>query len=397
MEYIKKLKLNHYILFAIVILAGFSIYLSWTSPLSRAVRKGERINAIIIGTDWVDYARHSDTLMFISYDPRTRFLDVISIPRDTHFTPSGYHFRKINEIYAYHFKQKQNDRAACKELQAAVEELFQGRIAIPYYFRIDYAGFKKFIDYLGGVTIDIEEPMHYDDNWGKLHIHFDPGKQRLNGQRALEYVRYRGVAGDIGRIYRQQRFVKAVLARSKNPSLLFRLPQIVKAASQNVCTNFSLWDMMVGSLEMKDVSLKNVRLAQLPGKPKRDYWDIDYDNTNALLDRIFPSTGTVVSTGPRMRVEVWNASGKNGLAEKVCWILRKNGYDVTDWGTYSIRQKRTVITDLTDNLRSAQKISEIIGCGEVITRYDNKHFVDIRVMLGEDCIAGAGTETKFRK
>lgn len=397
MESIKKLKLNQIILILVAAITAVAIYFSWMSPFSRAIRRGERVNAILFGTDWVDYSRHSDTLMFISYDPRTRFLDIISIPRDTRFSPKGYHFRKVNEIYAYNYKLKKSDKLASKELQSAVEELFQNRISIPYFFRIDYASFKKFIDHLGGITIDVEEPMHYDDNWGKLHIHFEPGKQHLNGQKALEYVRYRGAAGDLGRIYRQQRFMKALLARVKNPMLLFRSPQIVKSVSEQIGTNFSLWDMAAGVLELKDLHQKNVRLAQLPGRPKRDYWEIDYDNTNALLDRIFPSSGTVVSPGPKMRVEVWNASGKTGLAEKVCWILRQNGYDVTDWGTYSIRQKKTVILDLTDNMRPAQKISEIIGCGDVLTRYDNKHLVDIRVMLGEDCNAGVNTGTKLRK
>lgn len=397
MEYIKKLKLQHYILIVIAFLVAVSIYLSWTSPFSRAIRKGERVNAILFGTDWVDYSRHSDTLMLVSFDPKSRSLDVISIPRDTRFTPQGFHFRKINEVYAYNFKTKKNDRAASRELLAAVEELFQNRISIPYYFRIDYAGFKKFIDIIGGVTVQIDEPMHYDDNWGKLHIHFEPGTRHLNGQKALEYVRYRGVAGDLGRINRQQLFFKSVMAKSKNPVLLFRLPQVIGVISREITTNFTLWDMTVGALELKDVSIKQLRLAQLPGRPKRDYWEIDYDNTNALLDRILPSTGTVVSNGPKVRVEVWNASGKPGLAERVSWILRQNGFDVTDWGTYSIRQKKTVITDLTDNMRAANKIAEILACGDVITRYDYKHFADIKITLGEDCVAGGQSTNKLRK
>jgi hypothetical protein len=117
----------------------------------------------------------------------------------------------------------------------------------------------------------------------------------------------------------------------------------------------------------------------------------------AMLDRIFPSSGTVVATGPKVHVEVWNASGRPGLAEKISWILRQNGYDVTDWGNYSTMQKKTVIKDLTDNLRAAQKISEIIQCGEVIERYDNKRFADISIELGEDCVIGIGKDTKLKR
>ena len=78
---------------------------------------------------------------------------------------------------------------------------------IHYYAQLDYGGFKKMIDLLGGVPVIVDEPMHYDDNWGKLHIHFEPGKHFLNGQKALEYVRYRGLSGDFGRVLRQQEFL----------------------------------------------------------------------------------------------------------------------------------------------------------------------------------------------
>jgi anionic cell wall polymer biosynthesis LytR-Cps2A-Psr (LCP) family protein len=125
-----KLTFPHYVMIAVVLLVSLSLYFSWTSPLATAIRKGERINGIVLGTDWVDRARHSDTLMFVSYDPARRFLDVISIPRDTHFTPLGYNFRKINEVYAYHYRTKRNDDLACHEVQFAIEQLLTNRVNI---------------------------------------------------------------------------------------------------------------------------------------------------------------------------------------------------------------------------------------------------------------------------
>jgi anionic cell wall polymer biosynthesis LytR-Cps2A-Psr (LCP) family protein len=65
---------------------------------------------------------------------------------------------------------------------------------------VDYALFCKAIDAVGGIEIEVEEPMHYDDSAGNLHIHFEPGRYLFNGQKALEYIRYRGNAGDTGRI-----------------------------------------------------------------------------------------------------------------------------------------------------------------------------------------------------
>ena len=380
-----KLKLEHYLAIAIVLVTLAALSLSWTSPVARAIRNGERINAVIIGTDWVDYARHSDTLIFMSYDPVLRFLDVISIPRDTRFSPPGYQFQRINEIYAYHYRKSQNNHVACQEVRSAVEQLFGNKVTIPYYLRVDYASFRSLINLIGGVNLEVEEPMDYDDNAGKLHIHFEPGMHHLDGQKALEYVRFRGPAGDIGRVFRQQRFFKAVLSQLKNPFLVFKLPHVINALSKEIDTNISFWDLVSGALELKDVGAKNIRLAQLPGAPKGRYWQVDRENCDGLLDKVFPSTGTVVSAGPKVRVEVWNASGKTKLAEYVAWLLRQKGYDVLDWGTFSVRQKKTLIKDLTGDLRSSQKVSDILQCGEVVTRFNAKRFVDISIILGEDC------------
>jgi polyisoprenyl-teichoic acid--peptidoglycan teichoic acid transferase len=386
MNKLKQLRKEHFKLIIIVVAVGITIFFSMTSPIARAVRNSEPINGMLIGTDWVDYARHSDTLVFVNYEPADRFLNIVSIPRDTHFSPAGYHFYRINEVYAYNYKMKKNDHFACRQVSLAVEELFQNRVSIPYYVQINYEGFKKFIDLIGGIDVEIEEPMNYDDNAQTLHIHFEPGKQHLNGAQALEYVRFRGKSGDIGRVFRQQRFLKSVLSRFRNPMLVMRIPQFAGILLKEVKTNLSPWDIFVCMTELKDINANNIRLAQLPGTPHRELWLVDYENCSGLFDKIFCSTSTAAAVQePKPRIEVWNASGKPKLAEKVTWILRQQGFDVISYGTFSTRQKKTLIKDLTGDLRGAQKIADIISCGEVVTRFDEKRYMDISVTLGEDC------------
>jgi len=389
------LKIEHFILCFIVIIVGITIFLSMTSPIARAIRNGEPVNGLLIGTDWVDYARHSDTLVFVNYKPGNRFLNIVSIPRDTHFSPEGYHFYKINEIYAYNYKMKKDDHFACRQVCQAVEDLFQHRLNIPYYVQINYEGFKKFIDLIGGIDVEIEEPMNYDDSAQTLHIHFEPGKQHLNGARALEYVRYRGKSGDIGRVFRQQRFLKSVLARFRNPLLIARIPQFAGIFLTEVKTDLSMWDIIVCVIELKDIRANNIRLAQLPGAPRKELWIVDYENCSGLFDKILCSTAAVsAAQGPKPRIEVWNASGKPKLAEQVTWLLRQQGFDVINYGTFSTRQKKTLIKDLTGDLRGAQKIAEIISCGEVVTRFDEKRYMDVSVTLGEDCNIKSGQQAQ---
>ena len=394
----RQVSVPYIILTLCILCTGWTLYLSYTSPISKALRSGERINGIIIGTDWVDYARHSDTLIFLSYDPQKRFLDIISIPRDTRFSPPGYNFRKINEIFAYHYRTAKDSHKASRELSHAVELLLGEAVAVPHYLQINYTAFKKIIDYMGGVTVEVTEPMHYDDTAGKLHIHFDPGVHHLDGQQALEYSRYRGPAGDIGRVFRQQLFFKSTLARWNNPRIIRHIPSIISLIKTEIATDLSWWDIINLTLEAKDFQSRNMRLAQLPGKyGRRGMWDPDFTAIAGLLKTIFPAAITTIpaitttetespssASIDKIRVEVWNAAGKPKLAEEVTWLLRKNGFDVIDYGNFSTRQKKTLIKDISGSIEAAQSINEILQCGEVITRYENNRFIDVSVIIGED-------------
>jgi LCP family protein required for cell wall assembly len=383
------------LIFAVVIIFT-SIFLSYNSKISRAIRTGHQITGVIIGTDWVDHSIHSDTIMFFCYDPYEKILDVISIPRDTKINIPEMRFHRINEVYAYHYKKTKNPNLAAQELITAVDGLFNNRLNTQYYVRINYDLFSRFINTIGGVDIDIDEPMNYDDNAGKLHIHFTSGTHHLDGKKSLEFVRFRSTAGDIGRIYRQQRFLRAVMTKFINPLNVVRLPLILNLVVQEINTNLSLWDILNLSLEIKHVNLKNIRMAQLPGKPRGMLWEKDDRELDRIINliTITPLTDSTTSstvldknTGP-IRVQVFNASSKSGTAVQVTDKLRKEGYDVFDWGNYAARIKKSQVIDRVGNLSAAQKIAKILDIHEVITRYDSKLMVDLTVVLGEDYFKG---------
>src|SRR5689334_8189342 len=118
---------------------------------------------------------------------------------------------------------------------------------------------------MGGIYVRVTEPMNYDDNWGHLHIHFAPGTYLMNGKKALEYVRFRGGSADQGRVRRQQLFVKEVLKRFQNPTLLWRLPEYARVVLAGFHTNVALWDMAAMLLEGRHLRWTNIRLLTLPG------------------------------------------------------------------------------------------------------------------------------------
>lgn len=389
-----------------VSLALLAMGLHWHSPVARALQSGQRINGLVIGSDYEDNSRHSDTLMVVSYDPQTRFLDVLSIPRDTRVSIPGLpHVRRINETFAYEFRHSgRNFVSASLGVKSVVESLLSTGTAqafeIPYFLTVDYDGFRALIDALGGIYVKVSEPMHYDDNWGHLHIHFDPGAYLMNGRSALQYVRFRGASADQGRVLRQQLFIKQMLKRFANPLVLWRLPQYSHLLLSGVHTNFSLWDLAILALEGRRLKSHNLRLFSLPGRPEGNLWEMNPENTKRLVNLLrvpAPRGGpsSAESTGglwmepssPPL-VEVFNASDHPRAAYSVMRLLRKKGFDVVRMGKYSTRLQRTLVLDRSGRLRPAQAVAAVLPGGnpEVVSRIDPALQVDVSVILGNDYV-----------
>lgn len=155
----------------------------------------------------------SDTMLIMSLDRTRHTIHMVSLPRDAwvHMPENKYGVRraKLNAAHAYGGPEML--------MQAIHDDL---GITIHHYAVIKFEGFKKLIDQVGGVEVNVLGALHrdgsrgdlnYDDNWGNLHIHLKPGKQILDGEKAHAYVRFRmDIEGDPGRIKRQQQVMRAL-------------------------------------------------------------------------------------------------------------------------------------------------------------------------------------------
>jgi len=393
--------------------AGLSLLtmgLTWQSPVARSLLQGQRFRGLVIGSDYEDNTRHSDTMMVVSYDPESRFLDVLSIPRDTMvFIPGMPAVRRINEVFAHEFRHSGRDfTIASLALKSEVETILSSGTAeaftIPYFFTIDYDGFRSLIDAMGGVYVKVSEPMNYDDSWGHLHIHFEPGTYLLDGKRALEYVRFRGKSADQGRVRRQQIFVRELLKRLKNPALFWRLPRYSQALLSGFHTNLSVWDLAVLLLEGRHVYWKNIRLMSLPGTPFGKLWKINPESAQKVVAMMqtpvsrqasFEPSPTGAAWRGRATVEVWNASDKMQVAKIVMRLLRQKGFDVVKIGDFTTRQNQTLVVDRSGDIRAAQAVAEALKesvSPEVVSRPEPSLHVDVSVILGNDY---QGSEKKW--
>jgi LCP family protein required for cell wall assembly len=214
------------------------------------------INVLVLGVDSVDGTHRADTIFVFGINPAKSRVSMMSIPRDTRVIING-RARKINEILP---------RYGETVLRTLIEDLME--IQINRYVKVDFKGFVRVIDAIGGVEIDIAKPMHYDDNYGNLHIHFDKGRQTLDGQQALNYVRFRADArADLGRIKRQQKFIRAVIDKLLMPAVFVKLPQIINEAFSYLTTDFSLPEVFAVARGFADFQVK-LRTSSLPGEAR---------------------------------------------------------------------------------------------------------------------------------
>jgi len=231
----------------------------------------------------------SDTIIIAAIDLNNKTVRAVSIPRDTHvWFPDRDKYDKINSAYA---------RGGPTASLSAAERVLG--VGIDYYIKTSIDGLKDTVDLLGGVEIDIEKDMNYVDRRGGLYIHLRKGYRLLNGNQALEYVRFRhDKLGDISRIQRQQKFLRAIARKALSSGSIARLPRIANEVMSNVETDMSGRDLLALAQMARDVRPEEIEMNTLPGHPENihgiSYWIADEPAVAMMVDRLLrfapPST-----------------------------------------------------------------------------------------------------------
>ncbi len=223
----------------------------------------------------------SDTIIVLNIDLHGKSVNAISIPRDSKvYIAEGHGVQKINAAYAI---------GGIDLTKKTIEETLG--IKIHNYVVINAEGVRKLIDTIGGVPIYIDQSMHYHDYSAKLHIDFDKGNYVLNGAQAEEYLRFRkDYLGDIGRVHRQQKFIKAILEQIKTPEALRKIPEALKIANLYTRTDLNLYQMSQYAAVAHDIDLNKVEFVMLPGAPNKkgiiSYWILDPEKTQQVINRL---------------------------------------------------------------------------------------------------------------
>ncbi|MFP3391426.1 LCP family protein [Brevibacillus sp. SIMBA_040] len=215
----------------------------------------ERVNILLMGVDRRGMKNNglprSDSMMLVSVDPLTKRYDLFSILRDTYVDIPGNGSSRINSAIV----------DGGPELAMKTVSQFTG-LPVDRYVITDFEGFKALIDAVGGVELDVEKNMYYHDptDKGVYDIHLKKGLQQLDGNKALQYVRFRHDAtSDYTRTERQRKLLAAIANQMKNGTTLIQLPSILKEVTPYVQTN-------IGSMDMLKLSALGLSLnTQSPG------------------------------------------------------------------------------------------------------------------------------------
>lgn len=217
--------------------------------------KGEgdgRVNILLLGVGDPGHAGEqlSDTLIVASYDPKTKDVAMLSIPRDLYVKIPGNGFSKINGAHAF---GEQAKKGGGPELAKQAVSQVLG-IPIHYYIRTDFTALKQTVDTVGGVDINVTETLIDPDypcerNGGKVcGFSMLAGQQHFNGSAALKYVRCRkGNCGDdYGRAKRQQDVLVALRQKATKLDILTnpaKITEILDIVGNNVRTDLQLWEL----------------------------------------------------------------------------------------------------------------------------------------------------------
>lgn len=224
------------------------------------IKAKDKTTVMIMGVDErADDVGRSDTLMIATLDPKTDHAALLSIPRDTRVKIKGRGYDKINAAYAY----------GGEKLAESTVESFLG-IDIDHYVIVNTNSFVRLIDAIGGIDIDVEKRMYYEDPWddnGGLVIDIYPGFQHMDGEKAVTYVRYRDEEGDIGRVRRQQEFMAACMDKITSPSIITKIPAVIREVIDAVETDLSFKEILELAGALRDAQQNGLDMEMVPGRP----------------------------------------------------------------------------------------------------------------------------------
>ncbi|KKT13755.1 MAG: Cell envelope-related transcriptional attenuator [Candidatus Falkowbacteria bacterium GW2011_GWF2_43_32] len=363
----------------------------------------DQINILLLGMGGEGHegAYLTDTIILASLKPSTKQVAMISLPRDLVSPVNGW--RKINSINAY--AEQKNQGSGGEATTRAISELLE--TPITYYVRVDFSGFAKIIDELGGIEVNVENTLDdytypifgQEDNpnyYARFeHLHIDKGVQNMDGSLALKYARSRHAlsseGSDFARSRRQQLVLEAIKNKILSSKILLNptiIAKLINEFNKNISTNLSAWEILRLWDLFKDINrdqIINKVLSDAPdgllvaGQGEDGAYILvprsgNFAEIKNLVRNIFSAAPLEQkSSEPRetindnAKIIVLNGTWITGLATKSASQLTLSKFNVVEVGNAPLRDfSQTTFYDLTYGKKneSLEALKRITGANQ---------------------------------
>ena len=315
----------------------------------------EKINVLLLG--YQDDEATTDTIIVAHLDVDRRIATLVSVPRDTWVPIPGHGSDKINAAYAY----------GGAKMSAAVVKTLLGGIPLDATIALQPEGAAQIVDAMGGLRVDVDKTMDYDDNNGGLHIHLKKGEQLLNGAEVVGYMRFRhDAASDFGRVRRQQYVLKTMMHQLSRPENWAKLPHLIAIARKKSSSTLS--DQQLGVLldVYRNVPDDNIRTFTLPSKAG---WvgDASVVFVDARWARLIGSVLFSHDEPPQDAVLVANATGASDFDRTIVGALRGGGWNVPQFVDQPSKGKSLTIGTSPAAVLLSKKFATQLQSGKTTT------------------------------
>jgi LCP family protein required for cell wall assembly len=328
----------------------------------------------------------SDVMLLIKFDPANKKVAMLSIPRDTRTEVTGYGVKKLNHA---------NIDGGPALTAKSVSNLLGG-VGIDRYIRINVLGVGKLIDALGGVTVTVPRDMKYQDDSQRLYINLKAGKQHLDGDKALQLLRFRhDELGDIGRVQRQQMVIRALMDQTLNPVTVAQLPKVLNVVKENIDTNLTVEELVALVGFGVRTNRSDMHMFMLPGRfSQKDeyiasYWLPSKTGIARMMSQHFGLELTrelreVNARSLRVYIQDSTGSDRSDLRPLIS-SLNEFGYRNVQISTpwHEPLEVTNIIAQQGDS-DNADAVRNILGFGEVRVESTGILDSDITIQIGKD-------------
>jgi polyisoprenyl-teichoic acid--peptidoglycan teichoic acid transferase len=343
----------------------------------------------------------SDSMLLLRFDPERESLAVLSIPRDTRVRIEGHGINKINQA---------NELGGPALTAASVSKLLDG-VNIDRYIRVNVQGVEKLIDALGGVEVYVPKDMKYNDFSQHLYINLKKGQQHLNGDKAIQFLRFRYDAyGDISRVQRQQMLIRAAVEQTLKPGTIVKIPQILKVIQSHIDTNLTVKELMALANFASKTDRSDVEMMMLPGdfssytQYTLSYWLPNKEKIQDLVAQHFGITpleelpSNSGSNGEyldweakearrksRLSIAIQDSQENSEAANAMLTALQKAGYNRAYLSnSWHEPLKETRIVAQSGDKLAATSLRTELGVGEVLVESTGILNSDLTIQIGAD-------------